>query len=31
MLKRRSSRYIEIFTSTKDEVDRRALTGVMLV
>ncbi|EIE26777.1 hypothetical protein COCSUDRAFT_64653 [Coccomyxa subellipsoidea C-169] len=26
-----SSRYIEIFTSTRDEVDRRALTGVMLV
>ena len=26
-----SSRYVEIFTSTRDEVDRRALTGVMLV
>jgi splicing factor U2AF subunit len=26
-----SSRYVEIFTSTRDEVDRRLLTGVMLV
>ena len=26
-----SSRYVEIFTSNKEEVDRRGLTGVMLV
>ena len=26
-----SSRYVEIFTSNREEVDRRALTGVMLV
>ncbi|KAK9824055.1 hypothetical protein WJX72_007388 [[Myrmecia] bisecta] len=26
-----SSRYVEIFTSNKDEVDRRALTGVLIV
>ena len=26
-----SSRYVEIFTSSRDEADRRALTGVVLV
>ena len=25
-----SSRYVEIFTSNREEVDRRVLTGVML-
>ena len=26
-----SSRYVEIFTSTREEVERRALTGIMLI
>lgn len=26
-----SSRYVEIFTSDKEEVERRALTGIVLV
>ncbi len=26
-----SSRYVEIFTSTREEVERRAMTGVMLI